>query len=283
MHLGCFGELRHCAAQLTPACSAECVGVQGQGRSNAAAGGTFHHQPDWWPQPGERIQALLLDMAHALRRYEAWHRKSSSIPSRMRPVACTLGSRRPPARLAFQLPLSSGRSPPPGPTCFFGSKVPRAIQRLLNPDLAIWAADPVCEGRSLRSLDFSGSSFTSGWRRRSSMSAATATRRLGSVRASHCWRVSWAASSSSAICVALVGMALPHAGWGRGRGLDRDIDAATAVTPPFHDGRTEGVNTKTKMIKRQMYGRGGFTLLGPHPAQLRPRTVTTEGAAEPLA
>jgi hypothetical protein len=25
--------------------------------------------------------------------------------------------------------------------------------------------------------------------------------------------------------------------------------------------RTEGVNTKTKMIKRQMYGRAGFTLL----------------------
>jgi transposase len=46
------------------------------------------------------------------------------------------------------------------------------------------------------------------------------------------------------------------------RGLDLDIDAATAaVTLPFHNGRTEGVNTKTKMIKRQMYGRAGFTLL----------------------
>jgi Transposase len=45
-------------------------------------------------------------------------------------------------------------------------------------------------------------------------------------------------------------------------GLDRDIDAAiAAVTLPFHNGRTEGVNTKTKMIKRQMYGRAGFTLL----------------------
>ncbi len=31
--------------------------------------------------------------------------------------------------------------------------------------------------------------------------------------------------------------------------------------PAFHNGRTEGVNTKTKMIKRQMYGRAGFTLL----------------------
>jgi transposase len=46
------------------------------------------------------------------------------------------------------------------------------------------------------------------------------------------------------------------------RGLDLDIDAAiAAVTLPFHNGRTEGVNTKTKMIKRQMYGRAGFTLL----------------------
>jgi transposase len=46
------------------------------------------------------------------------------------------------------------------------------------------------------------------------------------------------------------------------RGLDLDIDAATAaVTLPFHNGRTEGVNTKTKLIKRQMYGRAGFTLL----------------------
>jgi transposase len=35
----------------------------------------------------------------------------------------------------------------------------------------------------------------------------------------------------------------------------------TAVTLPFHNGRTEGGNTKTKMIKRQMYGRAGFTLL----------------------
>jgi transposase len=45
-------------------------------------------------------------------------------------------------------------------------------------------------------------------------------------------------------------------------GLDLDIQAATAaVTLPHHNGRTEGVNTKTKMIKRQMYGRAGFTLL----------------------
>jgi transposase len=46
------------------------------------------------------------------------------------------------------------------------------------------------------------------------------------------------------------------------RGLGIDIDAAiAAVTLPFHNGRTEGVNTKTKMIKRQMYGRAGFALL----------------------
>ena len=45
-------------------------------------------------------------------------------------------------------------------------------------------------------------------------------------------------------------------------GIDPDIDAVTAaVTLPFHNGRTEGVNTKTKMIKRQMYGRAGFALL----------------------
>ena len=46
------------------------------------------------------------------------------------------------------------------------------------------------------------------------------------------------------------------------RGLDLDTRAViAAVTLPFHNGRTEGVNTKTKMIKRQMYGRAGFTLL----------------------
>ena len=46
------------------------------------------------------------------------------------------------------------------------------------------------------------------------------------------------------------------------RGLDLDIRAASAaLTLPHHNGRTEGVSTKTKMIKRQMYGRAGFTLL----------------------
>lgn len=46
------------------------------------------------------------------------------------------------------------------------------------------------------------------------------------------------------------------------RGLASDRPAVTAaLTLPFHNGRTEGVNTKTKLIKRQMYGRAGFRLL----------------------
>ncbi|WSS22413.1 ISL3 family transposase [Streptomyces sp. NBC_01190] len=46
------------------------------------------------------------------------------------------------------------------------------------------------------------------------------------------------------------------------RGLDRDHDAViAALTLPYHNGGTEGVNNKTKLIKRQMYGRAGFPLL----------------------
>jgi transposase len=46
------------------------------------------------------------------------------------------------------------------------------------------------------------------------------------------------------------------------RGIDQDIDAVTAaITLDHHNGRTEGVNTKTKLLKRQMYGRAGFALL----------------------
>jgi transposase len=47
------------------------------------------------------------------------------------------------------------------------------------------------------------------------------------------------------------------------RGLDLGIQAATAaLTLPFHNRRTEGVNTRTfKTIKRQMYGRAAFPLL----------------------
>ncbi len=43
---------------------------------------------------------------------------------------------------------------------------------------------------------------------------------------------------------------------------DRDIDAAIAgLTPPYSNGATEGVNTKTKRIARQVHGRADFTLL----------------------
>lgn len=45
-------------------------------------------------------------------------------------------------------------------------------------------------------------------------------------------------------------------------GLERDHDAViAAVTLPYSNGPTEGVNTKTKRIARQMHGRAGFTLL----------------------
>jgi transposase len=46
------------------------------------------------------------------------------------------------------------------------------------------------------------------------------------------------------------------------RGLRLDHDAVrAALTCEYHNGGTEGVNTKTKLIKRQMYGRAGFHLL----------------------
>lgn len=46
------------------------------------------------------------------------------------------------------------------------------------------------------------------------------------------------------------------------RGLEQDLNAVVAAfTLPHHNGRTEGVNTKTKLLKRQMYGRAGFELL----------------------
>lgn len=46
------------------------------------------------------------------------------------------------------------------------------------------------------------------------------------------------------------------------RGLNQDLEAVSAaLCTPHHNGRTEGVNTRTKMIKRQMYGRAGFKLL----------------------
>ncbi len=46
------------------------------------------------------------------------------------------------------------------------------------------------------------------------------------------------------------------------RGLERDRDAVSAaLTLPYSNGPTEGVNTKTKRIARQIHGRAGFALL----------------------
>ena len=46
------------------------------------------------------------------------------------------------------------------------------------------------------------------------------------------------------------------------RGPDRDLDAVIAgITPPYSNSPTEGANTKTKRIARQMHGRAGLTLL----------------------
>jgi transposase len=45
-------------------------------------------------------------------------------------------------------------------------------------------------------------------------------------------------------------------------GLEIDRSAVNAaVTLRYHNGRTEGVNTRTKRIMRQMHGRAGFDLL----------------------
>ncbi|WP_268257076.1 transposase [Streptomyces capitiformicae] len=45
-------------------------------------------------------------------------------------------------------------------------------------------------------------------------------------------------------------------------GLELDRAAVDAgLTTPYHNGRTEGVNTRTKKIMRQMHGRAGFSLL----------------------
>lgn len=46
------------------------------------------------------------------------------------------------------------------------------------------------------------------------------------------------------------------------RGLERDRDAVNAaLTLPHSNSPTEGVNTNTKRIARQMHGRAAFTLL----------------------
>jgi transposase len=47
-------------------------------------------------------------------------------------------------------------------------------------------------------------------------------------------------------------------------GLEIDRPAVNAgLTLPYHNGRTEGVNTHAKRIMRQMHGRAGFDLLRP--------------------
>jgi transposase len=45
-------------------------------------------------------------------------------------------------------------------------------------------------------------------------------------------------------------------------GLEIDRSAVDgAVTLPYHNGRTEGVNTRTKRIMRQIHGRAGLNRL----------------------
>jgi transposase len=45
-------------------------------------------------------------------------------------------------------------------------------------------------------------------------------------------------------------------------GLEQDHDAAiNGLTEPYSNGPIEGINTKTKLIKRQMYGHAGLALL----------------------
>nr|WP_232248026.1 transposase [Streptacidiphilus rugosus] len=45
-------------------------------------------------------------------------------------------------------------------------------------------------------------------------------------------------------------------------GLERDRTGVDhALTLPWHNGRTEGVNNKIKLLKRQTYGRAGHRLL----------------------
>lgn len=53
-------------------------------------------------------------------------------------------------------------------------------------------------------------------------------------------------------------------------GLERDRAAVdAALTLPWHNGRTEGVNHKIKLLKRQTYGQAKLPAPPPaHPAQL---------------
>ncbi|WP_435851990.1 ISL3 family transposase [Streptomyces microflavus] len=55
--------------------------------------------------------------------------------------------------------------------------------------------------------------------------------------------------------------ALPHLhSFTNGLEIDR-LAVNAGLTLPYHNGRTEGVNTRTKRIMRQMHGRAGFDLL----------------------
>lgn len=55
--------------------------------------------------------------------------------------------------------------------------------------------------------------------------------------------------------------ALPHLrSFTNGLKIDRPA-VNPGLTLPYHNGRTEGVNTRTKRIMRQMHGRAGFDLL----------------------
>lgn len=66
-------------------------------------------------------------------------------------------------------------------------------------------------------------------------------------------------------------------------GLELDRAAVNAgLTLPHHNGSTEGVNTRTKGIMRQMHGRAGFDLLRHRILlQWRSLNVTTDYGTEP--
>jgi Transposase len=65
------------------------------------------------------------------------------------------------------------------------------------------------------------------------------------------------------------------------RGLDLDIQAATAaLTLPFHNGRTEGASTRTKMIKSRCTDEQVHPPPPPHPAPLTKRHHRNRDRAE---
>jgi hypothetical protein len=67
------------------------------------------------------------------------------------------------------------------------------------------------------------------------------------------------AETTGTAAAAVQGGAAPAAPAPRRLGLALAVIAAVTLT--HHSGRTEGVNGKTKMLKRQMFGRVGFELL----------------------